>query len=190
MAFKRLRKEIRRDKEYSYKTKVHVNNLYKSFRSFHFDCTNPCLHITDKSKNLVNKYTKLYVTKSDNDNDDENIASFDTDSSPILADTGASFSYTFDKNDFISYKPYNGVVSGLGDAKIIGIGTVQWRIIDDAGDIVPITIYNCYHIPDINIRLLSPQMFFRQFPRKSNAHMHGNQDILCLSWGSRTKTIK
>jgi len=80
-------------------------------------------------------------------------------------------------------------VTGLGNAKVIGIGTVQWTIIDDSGDKIPLTIYNCYHIPDIKIRLLSPQMFLRQFPRKSKGHFLGNDEYLCLSWGSRTKTV-
>ena len=89
-----------------------------------YDCINPNLYVSEKYRTLLenfNKTLKLEYNNNDFDNDEDNnqclLTSFDTYSSPILIDTGASFSYNFDKSDFIDYRTFDGTVSGLGDLK-------------------------------------------------------------------------
>lgn len=105
------------------------------------------------------KCLKLYVS-SRNDNYVQNtFTSFDTDSSPILVNTGTSFCCNFDRKDFLSYTPHETTIDGMGKRKIIGKVTARWPIITDCGKRIYITIYNCYHLPGVPIKLLSPQTF-------------------------------
>ena len=53
---------------------------------------------------------------------------FDTDSFPIIIDTGASSGFTFCKKDFLFLSKYQGSVKGLGRLAIQGKGTVTYKI--------------------------------------------------------------
>eukprot|EP00957_Ditylum_brightwellii_P003642 275004-Ditylum_brightwellii.AAC.3 len=59
----------------------------------------------------------------------------------LIIDCGASASFTYDKSNFISYKPFQGKVQGLD---------------------VQLLVSNTYHIPDILSRLLCPQQVAQQ----------------------------
>eukprot|EP00957_Ditylum_brightwellii_P123679 9428927-Ditylum_brightwellii.AAC.1 len=74
----------------------------------------------------------------------------------LIVDCGASVTFTPDKSDFISYKPHNGKVQGLGEKHTIGKGTVRYTITNDNGEDVQLLVSNAYHIQDIPVRLLCP----------------------------------
>eukprot|EP00957_Ditylum_brightwellii_P173445 13205660-Ditylum_brightwellii.AAC.1 len=67
----------------------------------------------------------------------------------LIADCGASATFTPDRSDFISYKPYHGKVQGLGEKHIKGKGTVRYTIAKDNSKNVQLLVSNAYHIPDI-----------------------------------------
>ena len=66
--------------------------------------------------------------------------SFDTDSFPIIIDTGASSTSTPYKSDFIpdSYKPLKGItISGIASGlKALGVGSILCKIKDDQGNLI------------------------------------------------------
>ena len=67
---------------------------------------------------------------------------FDTDSSPIIVDSGASAAFSHCLQDFTEFKPITSYVRGLGTLTIKGIGTVQYNVIDDKGIHTTILIRN------------------------------------------------
>ena len=82
----------------------------------------------------------------------------------VIWDTGATFSITHDKADFMSYEalgPGPNVLKGLGTGlKIEGRGMVQWSCMSDSGD--PIVLqFPAFYVPDASQRLLSPQWFLQ-----------------------------
>ena len=113
---------------------------------------------------MLANYTRAYPSIHDNDEKEEYFSSFDTDSKPILVDTGASFSLSPCRDDFINYKKCESEVSGLGKVKIIGKGTLHWPIVTDERKTVTLTVHNCYHVPEIPVRLFSPQKKSDNFP--------------------------
>jgi len=92
-------------------------------------------------------------------------ATFDSDSVPIIVDSGASVTLTHSMRDFISYKDHEtprlvtGISSGLS---LKGQGTVMWHVVKNLGQIVPITIKDVQYVPDLAMRLLSPQQLLQQ----------------------------
>eukprot|EP00957_Ditylum_brightwellii_P006691 508197-Ditylum_brightwellii.AAC.1 len=80
----------------------------------------------------------------------------------LIIDCGASVSFTYDKTDVISYKPFQGKVKGLGKKHIIGKGTARYTITNDDGEDVHLLLSNTYHIPDIPARLLCLQQITQQ----------------------------
>ena len=84
---------------------------------------------------------------------------------PVIMDTGASLSISFDENDF-DEPPVptpcplrlGGMANGLS---ISGIGKVTWVFLAKNGDEVAITT-NCYYVPEAKARLLSPQRLFNR----------------------------
>ena len=54
---------------------------------------------------------------------------------------------------------YNRLIKGFGGTTIYNVhkGTIVWRWMDDDGQVRKFTIPNLYYVPDIGIRLLSPQ---------------------------------
>ena len=91
--------------------------------------------------------------------------SFDSDSSAIVVDTGASTTISYDKEDFITYHTaksshqVSGIASGL---TIQGTGTIEWPVITSSGLKVCMTINNAFHCPTCPVRLLSPQQLALQ----------------------------
>ena len=68
----------------------------------------------------------------------------------VLWDSGASFSVTFCKHDFVGpiksvglYKTLSGLAKGL---LIQGVGVVEWHFMDEAGELQPIRV-TAYYVP-------------------------------------------
>jgi hypothetical protein len=86
-------------------------------------------------------------------------ARYDTDSKIIRIDNCASYSISFDKNDFITpLKPVRQKVKGLGGV-FEGLQTeiIEWTIEDDEGMPYFIKLPGSLYVPNSPSRLLSPQ---------------------------------
>jgi hypothetical protein len=86
-------------------------------------------------------------------------ARYDTDSKIIRIDNCASYSISFDKNDFITpLKPVRQKVKGLGGV-LDGLqtGTIEWKVEDDEGMPYVIKLPGSLYVPNSPSRLLSPQ---------------------------------
>lgn len=85
--------------------------------------------------------------------------SYDTDSYLLGIDNHASYCMTPNINDFISPpKPSRTKIKGIaGYLTSTRVGTVKWSWEDDGGSVHHFLIPNCYLIPNLPIRLLSPQ---------------------------------
>ena len=86
-------------------------------------------------------------------------ARYDTDSKLIRIDNCASYSISFDKNDFITpLKPVRQKVKGLGGV-LDGLqtGTIEWMVEDDEGMPYVIKLPGSLYVPNSPSRLLSPQ---------------------------------
>ena len=94
-------------------------------------------------------------------NVDFNRVTFDTDSFPIVIDSGASSSATPFKTDYIAgtYKILDGVViSGIASGlEAKGIGSVIYKIKDDNGIPIDLQIDKVLHLENLPTRILSPQ---------------------------------
>ena len=91
-------------------------------------------------------------------------ARYDTDSKLIRIDNCASYSISFDKNDFITpLKPVRQKVKGLGGV-LDGLqtGTIEWTIEDDEGMPYVIKLPGSLYVPNSPSRLLSPNTGLRQ----------------------------
>jgi len=83
---------------------------------------------------------------------------------PVVLDTGASFSLTSFKDDFVtpivstSSKEMKGIAESL---RIQGVGTVSWPIRDVFGRTWTITT-QVFFVPDADIQLFSPQRLFQE----------------------------
>ena len=129
--------------------------------------------ITNRSENMYNEtvidcldylqknqVTLAYLCTSDNNPTDA--ITFDSDSQPLILDTGASCGFTYNRKDFIKYQSYKGNVTGLGTLSIQGMGTVSYKIRNNHEDIVDLVISNVFHVPNLHIRLVSPQQIAKQ----------------------------
>ena len=72
---------------------------------------------------------------------------------------------------------------------IEGKGTVSYNIIDDNETPTTIIINNVYHVPKMDIRLISPQQLAKQ-SRDPNAGLLVSKHICRLLWDFHTKTLK
>eukprot|EP00957_Ditylum_brightwellii_P207356 15352597-Ditylum_brightwellii.AAC.1 len=76
-----------------------------------------------------------------------------------MLDTGATRAVSFERKDFVSYsekdegKILKGIAKGLN---IKGIGDIQYQFQADDGSEIVLNI-KAYHVPDIPMRLISPQ---------------------------------
>ena len=81
----------------------------------------------------------------------------------VIFDTGATISFTHDKNDFVgSITPVKDNAKGFtGSAPVMGFGTVEWTIQDRHGTYRTIKTTALY-VPGGARRLFSPQFHFQQ----------------------------
>ena len=104
---------------------------------------------------------------------------------PIVIDSGASCSLTHNKHDFIGdIRPATiNKLRGLSNTtKVLGVGTVEWTIRDVFGAVRTLKT-EAYYIPEANIRLFSPQMYFHE-QQKGQLVMNHSSTTLCLADGS------
>jgi hypothetical protein len=83
---------------------------------------------------------------------------------PIVIDTGASISILGEKADFRNgikdVNPKLQIHHGLNHSiQVKGIGTVHWKLKDQLGQIAIIET-TAYYIPDVQVCLFSPQLYF------------------------------
>ena len=81
---------------------------------------------------------------------------------PIIIDTGASFSLTPFMEDFVSVldDPDVDELYGPSDSVAVkGSGWVEWKVRDSTGQIALVRT-RAYFVPEANVRLLSPQVYF------------------------------
>ena len=113
----------------------------------------------------------------------DNHCSLDTDSFPLLVDSGASYCITHCRDDFISpLIPTNTPVKGIiGKSIARWKGTVKWSVADDEGVSHDFIIPNTYFVQESPIRLLSPQHL-------SQVHMESGIDTMERCQGTRSIT--
>jgi hypothetical protein len=122
-------------------------------------------------------------------------ARYDMDSKLIRIDNCASYSISFDKNDFITpLKPVRQRVKGLGEVLEGGLQTgtiVEWMIVDDEGMPYVIKLPGSLYVPDSPSRLLSPQ-HWTQTTSGDQPWCETYHDKVRLLWngGQRKKTAK
>ena len=118
---------------------------------------------------------------------------FDTDSIPILIDSGASYCMTFDERDFINDPvPINTGIQGLGDSIATKWETIHYSLSDDSSCITHFLIKDCYLVPMLPIRIFSPQHWFDEHPDWSIHHnlkcVHGHVHVV-LEWDGTTHHV-
>ena len=91
-------------------------------------------------------------------------AALQRDETPVVIDTGASYSLTPFREDF--YGKIKGTdmedLQGLsGRAKVHGVGNIEWTIVDLYGVIRTIKT-KAYYVPEASIRLFSPQCYLQE----------------------------
>ena len=81
---------------------------------------------------------------------------------PCIWDTGASIGLTPFKSDFIDYQKLENVhVKDIAQKnKVLGVGTVMWKFFTQSGREVFLPLV-CYHVKHAEIRLMSPQQYFK-----------------------------
>ena len=76
----------------------------------------------------------------------------------LIVDSGASVCISPLRSDFITYKPSLMKIKDLSSSnKVQGEGIIKWRILDSSGQEISIEVPG-YHIPGVEVRLLSPQV--------------------------------
>jgi hypothetical protein len=99
---------------------------------------------------------------------------------PIVIDTGASLSVSPFLSDFvrpIQPLPASTVCGFIGNMKIEGVGQVRWIIKDADGNIADLET-TAYYIPQVDVRLFSPQVFLHHLNAGSltmdseSVHLH------------------
>ena len=139
----------------------------------------PCILISRQGKTNNNTRKPLHI---------------DTDSYEIGIDNHSTRCISPEAKDFIStIKPSNSILNGIsGNIKVQGVGTVQWKILDDNGKEHIFKIRDCLYIPQIKIRLLSPQQWSqqrKQEKKSSTSSCTTLADSCVLQWDGNTKTI-
>ena len=112
--------------------------------------------------------------------------SLDTDSVYIILDTGATAAFTYCMNDFTSFTPLNSKVKGLGTLRILGIGTIEYKIQNDKGETAILSIAEAFYVPDLKTRLISPQQLCSQYP---GTKYQGDDKSFTFSWQHHNKTV-
>jgi GAG-pre-integrase domain len=123
------------------------------------------------------------------DNDKLERMFFDSDSFLIALDNCASRCMMNDESDFIDTPIIvHADVLGIGKVSAAKMGTLKWSIEDDEGKVHDFLLPESYFIPDLPIRLLSPQ-HWAQINWDQHAHSDTNADRITLEWDSAIKTV-
>lgn len=90
----------------------------------------------------------------------------------VVFDTGATISISPNKDDFVSWEASqkNLTISGITNkASVCGVGQVEWTVHDDNGNEQRIAT-RAYYVPAAQIRLFSPQAYFRDRKKQQTAN--------------------
>ncbi len=91
----------------------------------------------------------------------------------IIIDSGASVCITPHRSDFINYKVSQMKKHDLlSSNSVAGEGIIRWSMQDEHGDLVNIELLG-YHIPNADMRLLSPQVLLKTIGGYSKQAVHG-----------------
>jgi hypothetical protein len=115
------------------------------------------------------------------------IMHFDTDSYDILVDNCCSQSITNSLQDFIKPPKSSDMrIKGFnGQTTQTKVGTVRWRIHDDAGRIHCILLPNTYYSPHAESRLLSPQHWAQIAKNGRGTKCTTYHDAIILEWDNQ-----
>ena len=172
---KALARQHRRKKKklrYSFQ-QTHINSI------FNLQSQQDILLHTDESYDNVNKSRrklwKLQYNQLINFNaslNKKNCFLFDSDSFPVVFDSGASSTSTDTKDDFIpgTFVAIEGVsVSGIASGlEVKGYGSVNWNFYTIKGEVISLKIDKVLYIPGLPTRLISPQQICQQYGGSSN----------------------
>jgi hypothetical protein len=163
-----------------HKSKIKLHNNNKTLKLLRqLKAKNKLLPLTTGHTALLCAYT------SSNSTDNVN---FDIDSVEFIVDTGATATFTYCINDFVTFTPLKSSVSGLETLEIKGIGTVQYTVTTDNGQQVILSIRNAFYVPALQTRLLSPQQLCKQ--SKLPCNYEGNGSTFILRWETHSKTLQ
>jgi len=82
---------------------------------------------------------------------------------PLIWDTGASFGLTPYRSDFIDYEEVSIPVKDITKTSmVVGIGTVMYKMTATNGDVLFVPGLS-YHLPESDIRLMSPQAYHKLY---------------------------
>jgi len=108
----------------------------------------------------------------------------------VCIDTGASWTISNNKDDFISLlpSPPSTVIKGISNGlSIQGTGTVRWPIINDDGNEITLHLHNFLYMPEAPMCLLSPQHLAQQTKHTSDGfHATSSSGILTFAGFHRT----
>jgi len=122
---------------------------------------------------------------------------YDTDSFLLGIDNHASASMTNTEDDFVGpTKTVDIKIKGIkGYLNTAKVGTVRWTLQDDQGRNHQFNIPGTYLVPDLPIRLLSPQHLAQEMLKISNepdgtaCHTYSNRVVLTWNHGKYCRTI-
>jgi hypothetical protein len=122
---------------------------------------------------------------------------YDTDSFLLSIDNHVSASMTNTEDDFVGpTKTVDIKIKGIkGYLSTAKVGTVRWSLQDDQGRNHQFNIPGTYLVPDIPIRLLSPQHLAQEMFKISNepdgtaCHTYSNRVVLTWNHGKYCQTI-
>jgi hypothetical protein len=109
----------------------------------------------------------------------------ESDDCPIVIDSGASLSLTPYTKDFVTDIRACSIaeLKGLnGTAKVVGIGEVEWMVVDLLGVIRKVRTV-AYYVPEASIRLFLPQTYFQE-KNAGQLLINANKMTLTLHDGS------
>ena len=110
---------------------------------------------------------------------------------PIIFDTGASLSITFDRADFdgpLTIPPGDLRLGGMANGlKIEGIGPVTWTFENADGSEIKVRS-QCYYVPSCRARLLSPQRLFNR-DKGVGGHYQGDENAFRICFNGCPELI-
>ncbi len=99
-------------------------------------------------------------------------------SSSVIIDSGASVCISLHRSDFVTYNKSNMKIKDLlSSNQVAGEGILCWSIQDTHGASVVIELMG-YHIPNAEVRLLSPQVLLNTIGGKAIQTVQGIDIIL------------
>jgi GAG-pre-integrase domain len=136
-----------------------------------------------KTTNLLSALHTTTQTHNNRLNSNHTNLKFDTDSYLIGIDNYASASMANSETDFINPPiEVNLKIKGInGNLHTTKVGTVRWMIQDDNGCTHRFDIPGTYLVPDLPIRLLSPQHVAKEMMKRDNQP----DSMTCITYADR-----